>query len=179
MSEGAIEPSAIIRPSGEVVRSTPPPSTGSQRFYETYNTREMPSPSGGGGSGFIRRPVEAVNNGFSRLPGGPQAAPTPGFLPSFLGSRSLIMFAWAAAMVMVSLDEWHSYHILPRPARLWDTTLTFALIAGVSAFDPLVPICSIFAIGLVIALGYQYYSGGGQFGGFGATEANQEAQTNG
>jgi hypothetical protein len=89
----------------------------------------------------------------------------------------MIMLAWAAAMIMVSLDEWHTYHILPRPARLWDTSLTFLLIAGVSTFDPLVPICSIFAIGLVIMLGYQYYQGTGQFGSFGASESANGAAT--
>jgi hypothetical protein len=165
MSEGAIEPSAVISPNGQV-------TTGRQRFYQTYNTRDVPIGGDANIGGGI--PGEATANRttsiFVRLPGGGQPAPTPGFLPKFLGSRSIILFAWAACMAMVSLDEWHTYGILPRPARLWDTSLTFMLIASASTFDPLVPICSIFALGLVIAVAYNYYTGNGGFGGFGATE---------
>lgn len=167
MSEGAIEPTAVH----------PPLATGRQRFYDTYNTRDVPIGGDGGGvpgSGTVNKTTSL----FVRLPGGSQSAQTPGYLPKFLGSRSIIMFAWAAAMAMVSLDEWHTYHILPRPARLWDTSLTFMLIAAVSSFDALTPICTIFAIGLVIALAYQYYNGGGQFGGFGQAEAAAEAKAN-
>jgi hypothetical protein len=161
MSEGAIEPSAVINPSGQV-------STGRQRFYETYNTRDVPI----GGDESLPKPGSRTVNLFLRMPGGSGQAQTPEFLPKFLGSRSIIMFGWAAAMAMVSLDEWHTYHILPRPARLWDTSLTFFLIAAVSTFDPLVPICTILTIGLVIAVAYNYYTGNGGFGGFGAKEGN-------
>lgn len=166
MSTGVIEPSAVH----------PPIATGRQRIYDTYNTQDVPI--GGGGAPVPgERATQGVQNIFVRLPGGSQPAQVPNFLPKFLGSRSMIMLAWAAAMIMVSLDEWHTYHILPRPARLWDTSLTFLLIAGVSTFDPLVPICSIFAIGLVIMLGYQYYQGTGQFGSFGASESANGAAT--
>jgi hypothetical protein len=168
MSTGAIEPSAVISPNGRV-------TTGRQRIYDTYNTRDIPIGGDSGGSilGSPKNVTQNVTQIGVRLPGGGQQASVPDFLPKFLGSRQIILFSWVAAMGMVSLDEWHTYHILPRPARLWDTSLTFLLIAAVSSFDPLVPICTVFAIGLVIMLGYQYYQGAGQFCGFGATEANK------
>jgi len=83
----------------------------------------------------------------------------------------MLLFTWAIAMVLVSLDEWHTYHILPRPARLWYTSLTFLLLAAASTIDAFVPITTLFAFGLIIVLGYQYYQGEGQFGQFGSTEA--------
>jgi hypothetical protein len=152
MSVDTIDPSAIH----------PPIQTGRQRFYETYNTRDVPiggeDPTGGG-----FHVVSNTRQVFVRMPGGGNTVQTPSFLPKFLGSRALILFAWAAAMALVSADEWKTYHILPRPARLWDTSLMFFLIAGASSFDALVPICTIFAIGMVISLAYNYYQGTGQF----------------
>jgi hypothetical protein len=145
-----------------------------RRFYSTYNTRNInpPSPPPGPAPG---RPGFNYNGGFlyrqfQRVPGGGQQVQTPGGVPRFFGNRSLILLAWVAAMAMVSLDEWHTYGILPRPARLWYTTTTYLLIAAASTVDALVPICSIFAIGLTITLAYQYYSGTGQFGSYGAQE---------
>lgn len=89
------------------------------------------------------------------------------------------MFAWIAAMTMVSLDEWHTHGVLPRPARLWYTTLTYLLIALVSTLDIMVPICTLLAIGLTIAVGYQYYTGSGSFGQYGAVEVNTSTQPGG
>lgn len=102
----------------------------------------------------------------------------PKYVPRFLGSRAVIMLAWVLAMMMVSLDEWHTHHVLPRPARLWYTTITYALLALVSTIDPLVPICTLIAIGLTISVGYEYYTGSGDFGNYGATEASTPAQGN-
>jgi hypothetical protein len=170
MAAGVIEPSAVISPS----RTVEPIQTGRQRFYDTYNTRDVPL---GGDTAVGRQgPAVRIVNITARFPGGGQPAPTPKGVPSFLGSRSIILFAWGAAMAMVSLDEWHAYHILPRPARLWDTTLTYFLLAAVSTFDPLTPICTLIAVGLTIAVAYNYYQGAGGFGGFGAAEAQAAAK---
>lgn len=164
MSEGAIEPSAVYR------RQDIQASTGRQRFYETYNTRDVPI--GGDPNVAARGPAVRVYNIGVSLPGGSTPAPTPKHVPAFLGSRSVIMFSWGVAMVLVSLDEWKTHHILPRPARLWDTSITFLLLAGASTLDVLTPLCSAMAIGLVVALLINYYSGGiTPYGGFGAAPA--------
>lgn len=172
MSEGAIEPSAVYSP-GAPIR------TGRQKFYDTYNTRYIPDPvggdpaitsGGGGGGGGIPTPGFDYSGGFlhrtmQNLPNGSGPVVTvPHGIPRFLGARPMLFFAWGVAMIMVSLDEWHTHHILPRPARLWYTSLLFFLLAMVSIIDVAVPIVNLFALGMVITLGYQYYSGSGQFG---------------
>lgn len=178
MSEsGAIEPSAVYSPGHPI-------TTGRQKFYDTYNTTYLNDDplggqggggGGGGGGGFnyqgglLHRTMQRVPNGS-----GPVVS-LPNGLPKFLGARSVIFFAWMAAMAMVSLDEWHTNHILPRPARLWYTSLLFFLLAMVSTIDIMVPITNLFALGMVIVLGYQYYQGTGQFGQTGATEATSGA----
>lgn len=161
MSEGAIEPTAVY----------PPPGAG-QRFYQTYNTRYVSSPS----------PPPSAPRSFDysnsriyglmqRAPGGSQPVNVQKPFPKFLGSRALILLSWVAAMIMVSLDEWHTYHILPRPARLWYTTLTYGLLAVVSTIEIAVPLTTMLAIGFTIAVAYQYYTGTGQFGTFGGRES--------
>ena len=158
-----IEPTAIIPPGG---------SSGGRNFYNTYNTRYIrnPPPYTPQGPDYSN---SRIYNLMNRAPNGSGSSVTvPSGVPRFLGARPILMFSWIAAMAMVCLDEWHTYHILPRPARLWDTTATFLLLGVASTFDVLVPIINIFAIGLVIQLGYQYYTGTGQFGSYGAQEAN-------
>lgn len=66
-------------------------------------------------------------------------------------------------MAMVSWDEWDKYHILPRPARLWDTTKVYGILAVASIADSMVPLANAIAIGFVVVLGYQYYNKSGQF----------------
>lgn len=107
-------------------------------------------------------------NILSRVAGGGKAR-TPAGVPSWLGRREIILGAWLGAMVLVSVDEWRNNGILPRPSRLWWTTLTYAILMGVSIIDPLVPITNALAIGYTIVLAYQYFNGQGQFtatGGF-------------
>lgn len=175
MSEGAIEPTAVY-PRGAGIQ------TGRQKFYETYNTRLLADePMGGGDTGggggfnyqggFIHRTMSRVPNGS-----GPQVS-VPTGVPKFLGSRAGLLLAWVVAMAMVSLDEWHTNHILPRPARLWYTSLLFFLLAIVSTIDAMVPIVNLFALGMVIVLGMQYYSGTGQFGTTGETESGGSPTT--
>jgi len=168
MSEGAIEPTRVYPPEG------------SQRFYQTYNTRTIggdgtPPPSQGGPS--FDYSGGRTYNFFQRLPQGAMSVGVPSGVPRFLGARPIIFYMWMVAIGMVVLDEWHTHHILPRPARLWWTTVAFLLMAGLATIDAMVPLVNAFAIGMVIVLGYQYYSGTGQFGATGAQEAQQQATT--
>ncbi|HEV2353206.1 MAG TPA: hypothetical protein VGR89_03100 [Puia sp.] len=112
---------------------------------------------------------------FQRAPQGSMQVNVPKGVPSFLGARPILFFGWMVAMIMVSLDEWHTYHILPRPARLWYTSLTFFILTGVSVVDSLVPIVNMFAIGMIIVLGMQYYNSPGKF----ETPQATEGPTNG
>lgn len=66
-------------------------------------------------------------------------------------------------MIVVGFDDWHNYHILPRPARLWYTSLTYGLLILASMADALVPLANALAIGYAIMLIWQYYNGTGQF----------------
>lgn len=169
MTQGAIEPTAVYPPPRPV-------QTGQQKFYQTYNTRNL----GGGTGGNPYQPPgfnysnSRTYNMFQRVPGGNAPVTVPKGVPRFLGNRSVIMLAWLAAMAMVSLDEWHTHGVLPRPARLWYTTLTYALIAATSTLDVLVPVCSALAVGLTIAVAYQYYTGTGSFGNYGARESGSQ-----
>lgn len=174
MSEPTLE--GVIVPKGQ----SPAIPTGRQKFYETYNTRSLGNEpiggdSGGGGGGGSK-----TSNFMSKIPGksGNVAVRVPFGAPKFLGARSVLLFAWMAAMAMVSLDEWHTNHVLPRPARLWYTSLTFFLLAAVSTIDVLVPLTNLFALGLIIVLAMQYYTGTGQFGVSGVAEAAAGALTN-
>jgi hypothetical protein len=92
-----------------------------------------------------------------------QQVSMPKGVPAILGNRSVIFSSWAVSMVVVCFDEWHNYHILPRPARLWYTSLTFGLLVLASIPDALVPLANAFAIGFTIMLIWQYYNGSGQF----------------
>lgn len=168
-----IQPTAVYSP------GTSPAAQ--QNFYQTYNTRTIggtggggggytPPPSGGGGGGF-NYGGSYLYNQFQRMPGGGQRVTVPSGVPKFLGGRQIILFTWIACMMMVSLDEWHTHHVLPRPARLWYTSLTYGLLALLSLFDSAVPLVNLFAIGFTISVAYDYYNGTGQFGSFGASES--------
>lgn len=97
------------------------------------------------------------------MPKAKPPAKTPGMVPTFLGNREIITYAWIISMILVGFDEWHNNNILPRPARLWDTSIVYGLLAIVSVSDALVPLCNALAIGYTIMLLWQYYNGGGQF----------------
>lgn len=174
MSEPTLEGQIVPRDRSPAI------PTGRQRFYETYNTKSLGDEPIGGDSGGPKVGGSALRNGMSKLPNGSGAnvaVKLPFGVPRFLGARSVLLFAWMAAMAMVSLDEWHTNHILPRPARLWYTSLLFLLLAMVSTIDILVPVANLFALGMIIVLGMQYYSGTGQFGVSGAAEAAAGALT--
>lgn len=88
----------------------------------------------------------------------------PRQLPSFLGNRQTIVYSWAASMAIISWDEWHNNHILPRPARLWYATGFYLLLVLLGMVDAMVPIANALAIGYTIMLAWQYFNQSGQFG---------------
>jgi hypothetical protein len=70
-------------------------------------------------------------------------------------------------MVLVGFDEWKNNGILPRPVRLWDTSIVYGLLTLMGFIDIMLPIANALAIGYTIVLLWQYYNGSGQFQGSG------------
>jgi hypothetical protein len=66
---------------------------------------------------------------------------------------------WIIAMFIVGFDEWHNLGILPRPARLWDTSLFYGLLTIAGFVDLMVPLVNALAIGYTVVLLMQYYQG--------------------
>lgn len=131
--------------------------------YYTYNTRYIPPP---GPPGPDRTTFGIRVRGYGeRVPGWnqPLKVKIPKQVPPFFADRRVIMNTWFAAIIIVVWDEWHNYGILPRPKRLWYTSLTYGLLMLASVADPLVPITNMMAIGFTFVLLYQYYEGAGQF----------------
>lgn len=87
----------------------------------------------------------------------------PNGMPRWLGSQRILGAAWMASMIIVSFDEWHNLGILPRPVRLWETSIVYGLLALVGIADPLVPLVNALAIGYTFMLIWQYFQGSGQF----------------
>jgi hypothetical protein len=113
--------------------------------------------SGTGQRGY--RSVSYGQNGVNKRSAVPKG------VPSFLGNREILFGAWAVSMGLVAWDEWKVNGILPRPLRLWDTTLVYMGLALLSAVDAFVPIANALAIGYTITLLYQFFTGSGNFGG--------------
>jgi hypothetical protein len=93
------------------------------------------------------------------------ATSVPRGIPRFLGNRQIMFGAWAVGMALISWDEWKANNILPRPLRLWETTMVYAILALASTADFMVPICNALAIGYTLVLLYEFFTGGGNFGG--------------
>jgi hypothetical protein len=91
-----------------------------------------------------------------------QTTGPPG-MPAWLGNQRVIVFAWFAAMMIISWDEWHNNGILPRPARLWYTSLFYGILALAGFITSIIPLLNALAIGYTIMLLWQYYNKGGQF----------------
>lgn len=90
-----------------------------------------------------------------------------------------MVYSWVVAMVIIGFDEWHNLHILPRPKRLWNTSLFYGLLTLVSVADIVVPIANAFAVGYTLTLLYQYYNGAitpstGEQKGKGTTSASNQ-----
>lgn len=87
----------------------------------------------------------------------------PSGLPPILASRRAIVFAWAGSMGVISWDEWHNNHILPRPARLWYATAFYLMLVILSMTQWTTGIANALAIGYFIMLVWEYFNGSGQF----------------
>jgi hypothetical protein len=106
---------------------------------------------GGGGGGGGR---------FSWNPGPARPSTVPKGVPRFLGNKGVIFGAWGIAIAVVSWDEWFGNSILPRPARLWATTMLFAILAIISTIDAVTPLANALALGYAFYLLYKQFSGG-------------------
>jgi hypothetical protein len=115
-------------------------------------------------------PANLGQRAINAVPYSARSVSVPNGVPRFLGNRPVLFYSWMAALVIVIFDEWHTNHILPRPARLWYTTLVYAILAMVSTFDPVVPITNALGLGYTFTLLYQYYNDSGQFAQPGRTE---------
>lgn len=123
----------------------PPPDT---QPVQTYQPMQYSEPSN-----FYQR-------AFNRIPAQARYA-NPGYnTPRLLQNRQVVLGSWAIAMIIIGFDEWHNLHILPRPKRLWDTSLFYGLLTLFSVADAVVPIANAFAIGYTLTLLWQYYNGG-------------------
>lgn len=113
-------------------------------------------------SGFTPpKPPGRVTRAYSAIPAQQRQVKFKGpvSVPPFLSNRSIVFNAWLIAMILIGFDEWHNLGILPRPARLWNTSLVYGLLMMLSFVDPMVPIANALAIGFDVALLYQYYQG--------------------
>jgi hypothetical protein len=88
---------------------------------------------------------------------------TPRHVPSAFGNAQFIGYAWITSMILVGFDEWKNNGILPRPVRLWDTSLVYGLLAILAFIPAAVPLANALAIGYTIVLLWQFYNGQGQF----------------
>lgn len=132
----------------------------------TVNPAPSPQPTpGGGGTNFGGGGSRAQKMFVDWIPGQVRQTAVPKGLPRFLGDRGTIFYAWMIAMAIVGWDDWHNYKILPRPRRLWDTSLLYGLLALLSLADAVVPLANVFAVGYAMTLLWNYYNGAGQFGG--------------
>jgi hypothetical protein len=84
-------------------------------------------------------------------------------LPGFLGNSDVIIYSWFIAMVIIGFDDWKNHNILPRPSRLWYTSLFYGILALVGVVDVMIPLVNALAIGYTITLLWQYYEKTGQF----------------
>jgi hypothetical protein len=141
-----IQPTAIYPPGSY----TPPPNQGGYQGgrYWTYYTPNPPTEPN-----FPRR----TWNSIPQQP--PRPATLPHKMPQFLANRAVVFSMWIIAMITVGFDEWHNLGILPRPARLWDTSLVYGVLVLLGFVDVMVPISNALAIGFTFQLVFQYFQG--------------------
>jgi hypothetical protein len=145
----------------------PPSTQGAPRTQYVYLTNVQSSNgpsqgpvSGGGSSGRFSNRVQRTSGVLGR---GAQQASVPRGVPKFLGNQRTVIYCWVAAMGIIAVDEWHTNKILPRPARLWWTSLFFGLLCMAGMVPSIIPIVNAIAIGYLIVLAYQFYGKKGQF----------------
>lgn len=128
----------------------------------TAETEYVPVEPAGERPGLIERSHDRAAGFVGRFQQ-PQQVNVPRQVPRFLGNRQTIVYSWLGAMAILSWDEWHNNHILPRPSRLWSATWVYLFLILLGMVDSLVPIANALAIGYMITLAWQYYNGSGQF----------------
>lgn len=153
----------VPAPAGYNANVPPPPAPSgySQAPIPQNNTVTKIRQTGGPMSG-IRAGYNATLSSISQT-----KAPVnvPKGLPTFLGNRQLIIAMWIVAMIVIGFDEWHNLGILPRPSRLWYSSVVYGGLAILGIADAMVPIANAFAVGFTIMLIYQFYNSSGQFTG--------------
>lgn len=141
--------------------SDPPPRT-------VYTLRRVPSPdeepaTGTPNRGAWRRNLNARTEQFVRKYSPDQ--PASGGLSGLFQHDGVIVAAWIGALAVITVDEWYSYGILPRPSRLWWATLVYGSLAVIGISDTLLPFVNVLAVGYTIVLAWQYFNKQGQFSG--------------
>lgn len=143
----------------EPTRVVNPPSTEYVYVSDANSGGGNTGPSGSaGGSNYS--PRRAANRVFSYQP---RRVPVPNGVPRFLGDNHIVGYSWLASMILIGFDEWRNNGILPRPARLWYTSLIYGVLALAGMIPMLTPLVNAFAIGYTIMLLWQYFNGEGQF----------------
>jgi len=84
-------------------------------------------------------------------------------LPRAFSNRQFITAAWAISMIIVSYDEIKTYHVAPRPKRLFDTSMVYLGLMLVSVAGALVPIANLLAAGFTLAVAWDLFNASGQF----------------
>jgi len=141
-------------------------TTPSQQYVYVQKPQSGPqSRTAGGSQGQSRTGSgSAGQNAGSGSPKGQQKqVKLPAHVPRVFANEYLVFGAWIAAMIIVCFDEWHNYGILPRPSRLWYTSVTFGILAILGIFSGILPLVNALAVGFTIMLLWQYYNGSGQF----------------
>jgi hypothetical protein len=105
----------------------------------------------------------AVSGGTGIVTRESQSTRPPFGLPGWMGNRRIITAAWVSSMIIVGFDDWKNHGVLPRPSRLWYSSVVYGILALLSMAEPLVPICNALAVGYAVTLLWQYYNGTGAF----------------
>ena len=154
----SIEPTAVYSP-GTSPAAQQQQSSGQQGRVYVIHQPPDDQPYGGGQGNVLSRNV-------NRIPAQKQSVNTslsnslPKWLKGSVSNRAIVFNMWLIAMILVSFDEWHNLGILPRPARLWDTSLLYGLLVIAGFVDVAVPIANMLAIGFTISLLIKYFQGG-------------------
>lgn len=139
-------------------------TTPSQQYVYVQKPQQSGSQSRTGGSGTGGQQGSGSRTNPNQQQQRQQRQVTlPQGVPRAFGNRQVVFYAWFAAIILVCFDEWHNYRLLPRPARLWYTSLTYGLLLLAGFADAVVPLVNVIAIGFTIMLLWQYYNGSGQF----------------
>lgn len=154
-----------------MAETLPARRTSSTRFPDTQNNKPVyadVTDAGRPRTEYVYLQNKGAGGGGGRwtlrwLPPARRAQHGPTWVPGWLLSDKVLLYSWLGAMAVIAVDEWHNNGILPRPARLWYTSLTYFLLMGLGMVDPMIPIANALGIGFFMVLIYQYNTGAGQF----------------